>query len=267
MRNTRFARLLLSAALLSGTGCQEAVAPDQAREPREAEVEATVYSFRVRVAPEGRETIERFAIHAGRLRLPGERLRWRLIDLREHTVTFVDELAKTVERKSFEEVLTELRAASARDEGVPVARVVPGGEERQLHGQRVDLYVMTLGSGYVRRLWITREPFIHEDVFLVLLATNPPSNRNLPALRELIDLIDRIDGYPLLDQSEMTLGGVEHTIERSLIAVADQSVPAAWFELPGWAETSPTESVADRQRDASALPGRSTRAAESRPSS
>jgi hypothetical protein len=267
MRKTKPGWLLLVVVLLSGTGCQQAPAPAESPAPAEAEVEARVYSFRVRVEPEGRETIERFAIHAGRLRLPGERLRWRLIDLREHTVVFVDELAKTAERKSFEEVLADLREASARDEGVPVARVVPGGEERELHGLRVDLYVMTLGSGYVRRLWITREPFIHEDVFLLLLATNPPSNRNLPALRELIELLDRIDGYPLLDQSEMTLADVEHTIERSLIAVADQRVPAAWFELPEWAETAPTESVADRRRDASALPGRSTRAVESRPSS
>jgi hypothetical protein len=265
MRQMQLSRFLLAVILLCVAGCEEVVAPEEVRVPNGAGVEAKVYSFRVRVEPQGRDTIDRIAVHSQRLRLPGERLRWRLVDLQEHTVTFVDEIARTVERRSFAEILDDLRESATRDEGVPVARVVAGGQEQILHGQSVELYVMTLGSGYTRRLWITREPFIHEDIFLLLLATNPPSNRNLPALRELIGLFDRIDGYPLLDESAMTLSEVEHTIERTLIAVADEIVPGAWFELPDWAEAALTESLAGRRPGASDLPDRSTRAAESRP--
>lgn len=204
--------------------------------PRDGQVEATVASFRVVTSPGGSETVEKIAIHDGLIRFPDETSVWRLFDIEHATVTVVDEIDQRVERQSFDEVLVRLRAAARKDASVLIASVRPTDHTESVAGFEADQYMIEIGRGYERELWISRAVLFHSDLFPLRLATESVSDRNMPALRDVIQLFDALDGYPVIDRSRMTLDEQEYAIEKTLIAVADQRVPAAWFELPVWAE-------------------------------
>lgn len=230
------------------------------------QVSATVASFRVTANPGGAVTVEQIAVANNLIRFPGETGRWRLFDIGGGTVTVVDEINRQVERTTFDEVLDGLRSASRQASIVPAAVVRRTGEVETIADFEAERFLVAIEQGYERELWISRRPLFHSDLFLLRLATDSIPVENLPALGRVISLIDQSGGYPVLDRSGMVLDGQEYTIERSLITVTDQQVPASWFELPSWARAVLTEPRGDRPPDASPRAGRNTPAEESRPS-
>lgn len=256
---TLTAGLLLALILVSGCAEEPAPPPPAVNGP----LNATVASFRVTTSPEGSETIERIAFSDNLIRLPDEAEVWRLFDMETSTVTIVDEVGRTVEQRTFDEVLSELRAAARRGEPIPVASIQPTGRIEEIAGFAAEQFMLTVGQGYERELWISQRTLFHSDLFLLLLGTEAVPPENVPALRRMIRLLDQKEGYPVVDRSRMNLDDETYTIERVLIAVADQPVPRSWFELPEWAAT---ESPADRRPDASLPAGQNTPEAGSRPS-
>ena len=264
MRNrTAFVALAFLAALLGSCGDSPEPPPPP---PANGQVGATVASFRVVSSPGGAETVEQIAVANNLIRFPNETGRWRLFDIAAGTVTLVDEIDRKVERRTFDEVLEELRSASRGVSRVPVAAVNRTGEVETVAGFEVEPYLVTMELGYERELWISSRPLFHSDLFLLDLATDSIPADNLPSLRRVIALIDEAGGYPVVDRSRMVLDGQEYTHERSLITVAEQQVPGSWFELPPWALAVLTEPGGGRQPGASPRAGRSTPAGESRPS-
>ncbi len=225
--------LLLITSLLF-VACEEPPPPPPPPPPPGTQVQATVASFRVSTG-EGNETVERIAVSDNLVRFPNETEVWHLYDISAGTVTRVDEISREVERRSFESVLDELRTAARQTEPIPAATVQPAGEAGTFAGFEAEKFVVTIGTAYQREMWISRRTLFHSDLFLLRLAADEFPAENLPALRRVITLLDRLEGYPVHDRSTMKLDGRDYTIERTLIAVADQSVPRTWFELPAWA--------------------------------
>ncbi|MBW3670570.1 MAG: hypothetical protein KY432_02730 [Acidobacteria bacterium] len=254
------AGLLLAAVLVSG--CAEEPAPPPP--PVNGPLNATVASFRVTTGPGGTETVQRIAFSDNLIRLPDEAEMWRLFDMTTSTVTIVDEVGRKVEQRTFDEVLSEVRAAARRDDPIPVASIQPTGSVEQIAGFAAEQFMLTIGQGYERELWISQRTLFHSDLFLLLLGTDAVPPENMPSLRRMIRLLDQTDGYPVVDRSRMKLDEETYTVERVLIAVADQPVPRSWFELPPWAAV--TESPAGRRPAASLPAGQNTPEAGSRPS-
>lgn len=232
--------------------------------PANGQISATVASFRVTATPGGAETVEQIAVANNLIRFPDETGRWRLFDIEAGNVTIVDEISREVERRSFDEVLDELRSASRQASRGPVAAITGTGDIETIAGFEAERFLVTIEEGYERELWISSRPLFHSDLFLLRMATDSFPAENLPVLRRVISLIDETGGFPVLDRSRMVLDGEEYTIERSLMTVADQQVPASWFELPSWARAVLTEPPADRQPDGSPRADRNTPAGESR---
>ncbi|MDX1582886.1 MAG: hypothetical protein R3338_04725, partial [Thermoanaerobaculia bacterium] len=216
--------------------------------------------------PAGAETVDRIAVHEGRVRFPDERSIWRLLDVGARTITVVDEVNRTVTSRSFDEALEKIRKTARKATDLPVAEVAEKDEIESFAGFPAKRYDVTVGSGFEREMFVSERPLIHSDLFLLRLATDPISDENLPALRELIELFDDLDGYPVAERSRMIFDGVEYTITRQLIAVSDQSVPSSWFEIPEWTDGELTAPPADRRSGESLRPDRNAPAEESPPS-
>lgn len=261
-RQTIAIGILLSVFFLSVCGEEPAPPPPAVIGP----VDATVASFRVTTSPGGAETVERIVFRDNLIRLPDEAELWRLFDIATSTVTIIDEVDRKVEQRSFEEVLAEMHAAVRRNQPVPVASIQPTPNVDSIAGFEAQQFLVAVGQDYERELWISQRALFHTDLFLLLLATDSVPPENLPALRRMIGLLDQRDGYPVLDRARMELNGETYTIEKVLIAVADQQVPRAWFELPDWAQVALRESLADLPPGASPPADRNTPEAESRPS-
>lgn len=261
----RIALLALLSSVAVLIACNENSVPST-RQSGDHQVDATVASFRVTTSPDGVETVERIAIHDGKVRLTSERDVWHLFDLGAKTITTIDEIDQTAERVSFDRALSDLRAAAWRDEPVLIASVRTADETESVAGFDTRKYVVSVGRGYEREIYVSQRPLIHSDFFLLRLATDSVADEDLPALRSLIRLLDDLDGYPVIDRSRITLDDVEYTVERRLIAVGDQRVPGSWFELPRWATEQLTKPPAGPPPAVSPPPDRSAPAEESPPS-
>lgn len=247
--------------------CAEDPEPARPRKP-DGTVPATVASFAVVTRPQGTESVERIAVaRNGRVRLPDEKGWWRLFDIESHEVITVDEIARTVRSEDFDDVLDRLRTRARQSSDAPVLRTSRVEDNVEtVAGYRASMVRAVMGRGYEREMWVSDRTLIHSDLFLLLLATDAVQDEDLPSLRSLIELLDGLEGYPVIDRSRMELDGVEYQIERRLITVADQEVPAGWFEIPEWAEVELRALPVGRQPAASPLAGQNARGGESRSS-
>lgn len=258
----------MATALLLGfsIGCREEPEPPPPADPN-GQVVATVASFAMTTEPGGAETIHTIAFHDGRVRFGEDRNVWRLIDLEREQVTQIDEIARTVDRIDFAALLGGLREATARATDSPVATVEPTDELRDVAGFQARKYRSSVGRAIESEVWLSQRPLFHSDLYLLELATSAIADEELPASKELIDLVGRTGGYPVIIRSAMRFDGVEYRTTKTLVAVAEQTVPASWFVLPEWDDPAPvTESRDGRPPVASPRSDRNAPAGGSRPS-
>lgn len=235
-------RLLIVLALL--VACKPAQKPvDKGALPR---VPATVISIRTAIA--GQVTSHEVVIAGSRARNTAELDVWRLYDTKAGTVTFVDEIGRTIRTES----VASLRAkrsrtlAAALPAHFPAARL-SRGPARQLLGVHTEQHLVEVGA-YKRELWLGRHPAVPDDLFGMMVASDNPASPLAPMMRAADQELLRVKGFPLADRIEVPIGERSHVVERTVVSIASRQVPETMFALPrDYRDVTPKPAPAKRK--------------------
>lgn len=239
MRHERGFRLLmpLVVCLMPFVACKQA--PKQTTGPGAGpQSAATVVSIRTTIG--GKTTNNEIVIANGRARSTNEQDVWRLYDTKADTITFVDDIEKTIRVEPLKSLLqkrqkTMAAALPAHFRHAKLAR----GSTKQLLGRNAQQHVIELGA-YRRELWIATHPAIPDDLFAMMLASDAPSSPLAPMMRGVDEELLRAKGFPLADRAEVPLGNGTNVVERTVTNIATRQVPVAMLSVPsGYRDVTP----------------------------
>ncbi|HEY0139260.1 MAG TPA: hypothetical protein VGF48_00110 [Thermoanaerobaculia bacterium] len=242
-------RLIVVLAILCVT-CKRA--PEKPATPAAGagpQVRATVVTIRTTIAPADRTFEHTLVIANDRARHTGEQDSWRLYNLKERRVTFVDDVAKTHRTEPLSAMTRSRQAAlaAALPPHYPRVALRPTNETRPLLGITAKQSVIELGA-YKRQLWIGNHPAIPDELFAMMQLSDPPSSPLAPMMKNADAALSSVRGFPLLDRSEIKYGKTEHVVERTVLAVAQEDVPAALLEVPrGYEDVTPKPAPAKKK--------------------
>jgi hypothetical protein len=244
------------------TGCDPKPDAQQRRLPT---VPATVLSIRMSI-PGERASVYLVAMHDQKVRIGSEADRWRLFDLRNRSITFVDDVGRTFRTRTMADLLRDRSALMARDlpAGVPLARVEPIAGAKTVAGIPASGFRITVG-GYERELWISQRVLFSPDFLSMYLASESIGTPFAAVMRDAYRSLGTMRGFPVHDHSEMPWGEGRLVIERTVTSQEQRNVPAVWFEIPpGYRDLTPASpSPGEDRRPVSSTPrGRTAPAAE-----
>jgi hypothetical protein len=181
-------------------------------------IRATVVTIRTTLQPQNRTFTHTLVLANGHARSGDEVDAWRLFDLRNKQVIFVDDLAKTVRNVPLATLIEERRKELAKAPLHP--EFTATGAKRVLQGVTAAEHILRAG-GYDRRLWIAKHPSIPDELFAMMQAS-----ASTPAEGLL-----HVQGFPLVDHAELPYGNKKMVVERSVISIEQRDVPASWLSL------------------------------------
>lgn len=208
---------------------------------RGPQIRATVVTIRTASQPDSRSHEHTIVIAGDRARSTRERDVWRLFDLKAQTVTFVDDVGKTVRTEPMQTILSRRRATTAGPlpPHYPRPRLIGGGETREMHGVPAELAVITSGS-YRRDLWLAEHPKIPRGLFSMMYASDAPTSPLAPMMRAVDEAIIGLPGFPLLDRTEVPYSGQRLIVERNVVSIAERDVPESLLQIPsGYLDLTP----------------------------
>jgi hypothetical protein len=211
-------------------------APSQGGPPATAgpSVPAKVLIVRESSHPPTRAFLHKILVAGPKVRLGSEKDQWRLFDVQQRTVTWVDDIAGTYRTIGLDE-LVRSRERQLR-EPIPAAGVRPvaveeTGEAVEIAGIRARRIAMELG-GYRRDVWISEEPLVSPVFLKMLVASEPISEQWAGVIRDAqLELMAR-EGFPIWDRSRLAWEGGELLFQRKLVKVEMREVPAQWVAIP-----------------------------------
>jgi hypothetical protein len=165
----------------------------------EPTVPATVITIQTVLQPQGRMLKHSIFIANGRARSDDELDRWRLFDLDQNSITYVDDVTKTYYN-------TPLTAA-------PAQQVIPTGAKRIVQGVEASQFLIRMG-GYQRQLWIGSPQSIPPQLFGMM-------NPEFATLR----------GFPLLDHAELPYGKSKLVVDRNVVKIEQRNVPLSLLNV------------------------------------
>jgi len=227
--------LLLVAFCLA---CKPAQQQQQPAKPSAAgpQVRATVVTIRTTV---GEKTHDSTLLIAGnRVRHTGEQDLWRLYDTKADTVTFVDDVERTIRTEPLDAIAARRRTANAAaiPPQFPRARLVRTNETKPLHGATARAAVIESGT-YRRELWLAEHPAIPRGLFAMMHVSDAPSSPLAPMMSAVDQALANERGFPLVDRA--TLGG-KVIVERTVTGIVQREVPDVLLALPkDYKDTTP----------------------------
>ena len=233
---SRTALLLLAAICVA---CKPDAAKPAAAKPAAAgpQIQATVVTIRTALQPENRTHTRTIVIANDRARDTGEQDTWRLYDTKADTVTFVDDIAKTVRTEPLKSLLQKRRAvtAAALPSHYPRVRLLRPGTKKQLQGVSAEAVAIETGT-YKRELWIAEHPSIPRGLFAMMHASEPQTSPLAPMMRAVDEALLTTRGFPLADRA--AVGNV--VVDRSVVSIAKQALPQALLAIPkGYRDLTP----------------------------
>ena len=232
----------------------------------EPQIAATVITMQTVVQPANTTFTRRIVIANNRARDMADVDHWRLIDLDQNSVTFVDDITKTFRTESIRSLVQNRRAADAGrapDHG-PRIEFVSTGAKRVLQGVTATQALVRAGA-YARELWIGEHPAVPPNLFAVLYVSEPMSSSFAPAMKAVDEAMIAMHGLPLADHAELPYGKSKLIVDRTVTGIEQRNVPQSWLTLPA-AYTAVTEPGAGRPPASSRPPNQKTPGAESRSS-
>jgi hypothetical protein len=241
--------IVIAAAAAIYASCKPGATPP-ALPDQVPKIRATVVTIRTTLQPQNKTFTHTLVIAEGRARSGDEVDTWRLYDLRNKQVTFVDDLAKTYRNVPMATLIADRHAALARPlpDAAPRAEFVATGATRVLQAVPAAEHLIKLG-GYERRLWIAKHPSLPSELFAMTQASLPASSPLAGVGREADEALMAVQGFPLVDHAELPFGNQKLVMDRSVVRIEQRDVPESWLVV-GKGYTEIKEPVA-RPRSAS----------------
>lgn len=230
----------LALVLLVCVACKPAPPKPAAKPAAGPQVRATVVTIRTTIQPGNHTHVQSLVIAGDRARFTGEIDSWRLFDTKAKTVTYVDDIAKTVRTEPLSSIVKKRHEALAGElpPHFPKARLTNGGR-KAMHGVTAEQSVLQLGA-YKRELWIADHPAIPDDLFAMMHASDGPSSPLAPMLRAADEALLRTKGFPLVDHAELPYGKDKSVVDRTVIGIGQREVPEALVTPPrGYEDVTP----------------------------
>jgi len=218
------------------------------------------------VQPSNKTFTKQIVIADGRARDMSDADTWRLIDLQQNTVTFVDDVTKTYRTESIRSLVQKRRAA---DDGrppdhAPAVQFTSTGAKRVLQGVTAVQSVIRAG-GYQRELWVADHPAVPSNLFAVLYVSESFPSPFAPIMRSVDEAMIAMHGLPLADHAELPYGKSKMIVDRTVVKIDQRNVPQSWLNISP-AYKAITEPAAGPPPASSPPRSRKTPAAESRSS-
>lgn len=191
------------------------------------QVRATVVTIRTTTQPAKQTTTHTIVIAGDLARSTDELDTWRLFDVKKETVTYVDDVAKTIRTEPFKASVPQ----SSLPAYLPRATWEPTGEKRAILGVNAEQSLIRAGA-YRRELWIAQHRAIPDRLFAMLQLSDPPRHELAPMMHAVQHAIASTRGFPLLDRTELPYGNAKFVVERTVVGIAEKEVPKAMFEVP-----------------------------------
>ena len=228
-------RLTALSALLLVIACKPAPAPRQA--PAAAKVPQTraiVVTIQTTIEPGKKTTSHTLVIAGGRARSSDELDSWRLFDLTNAQVTFVNDVEKTFRSVPLAQLEKDLRGAL--DDPVPAdlprAQIAATNARRAIAGVTAAQSVVKLG-GYTHELWIGQHPLIPPRLYAMMLASESPSSPLIPVMKSVDDALLKVNGFPLAEHSEFVYGNKKMTVDKVVTSIEQRDVPQSMLNVRG----------------------------------
>ena len=235
---SRLALLLLIALCIA---CKPAAPQPAAKKPVGPTVRATVVTIRTTMKPEARTQTRTLVIAGDRARDTGEQDVWRLFDTKANTVTFVDEIARTVRTEPLNTIIAQRRALTANGlpSHYPRVSVLRPGTKRPMQGVTAELMVIE-SNAYKRELWLGEHPAIPRGLFAMMYASDPPTLPLAPMMRAVDEALIDTRGFPLADRAEVPVSNDTLIVDRTVIGIATRDVAESLVVIPkGYRDVSP----------------------------
>jgi len=223
--------LLLSIAV--SFGCQSEAPLPVAKKPVGPTVRATVVTIRTTMKPEARTQTRTLVIAGDKARDTGEHDVWRLFDTKANTVTFVDEIAKTVRTEPLKTIIAQRRTimTNGLPSHYPRVRLERPGTKRPMQGVTAELMVIESGA-YKRELWLGEHPAIPRGLFAMMYASDPPTLPLAPMVRAVDEALIETRGFPLADHAEVPVSKDTLIVDRMVVGIAVRNVPQSLVTIP-----------------------------------
>lgn len=223
--------IAIAAAAAVYAACKPGPVPP-ARPDQVPKIRATVVTIRTTLQPQNRTFTHTLVIADGRARSGDEVDAWRLFDLRNKQVTFVDDLAKTYRNVPLATLIAERRKELARPmpSGTPRAEFAATGAKRVLHTVPAAEHLIRLG-GYQRRLWIAKHPALPDELFAMTQASLAASSPLAGVARAADEALMAVRGFPLVDHAELPFGNEKLVVDRSVVKIEQREVPKSWLAI------------------------------------
>jgi hypothetical protein len=204
-------------------------------------VRATVVTIRTTTKPEERTFTQTLVIAGDRARDTTEQDVWRLYDTKENTVTFVDDIAKTIRTQPLQTLMAQRRAAmkTALPPHYPRARLVRAGTKKSMQGVSAELLAIETGA-YKRELWLGEHASIPRGLFAMMHASTPATTPLAPMMAAIDEALLTARGFPLADRTEVPVAKNTLIVDRQVTSIAQKDVPQDVLSTPkGYRDLTP----------------------------
>lgn len=221
----------IAAAVLLCVSCQKPAPVTQ--KTGEPQMRATVVTVQTTLQPENRTITHRIVLAGDKVRSMDEVDKWRLIDLKQNTVTFVDEISKTYRTESIQSLVIKRRRALTRPLGdtIEPAQFVTTAAERVIHGLPAKQSLIRAGA-YQRELWFASHPALPANLFAALYATEPLTSPLAPMMKDVEEALFAMRGFPLADHAELPYGKSKMVVDRNVMKVETTDVAQSTLRVP-----------------------------------
>jgi hypothetical protein len=241
-------RRLFILAVAVCISCKQQAPPKPGTRAAVPQVQATVVTIRTTVEPAKKTYTHSLIIAGERARHTGELDAWRFYDTKADTITYVDDVKKTIRVEKLEDAQRRRRTAlaAALPPHYPRLRLAATATKKPLHGATATQNVIE-GNGYRRELWLAEHPAIPPGLFGMMQASERPSSPLAPMMRAVDEALMAARGFPLEDRSEITYGDQKMVVERAVVSIQKRNVPAAAVSLPrGYEDITPKPAPAKK---------------------
>jgi hypothetical protein len=220
--------------LIAFIACKPAPPPVKppAAAPRVPRTRATVVTIQTTIQPGNRTTSHTLVIGGGRARSGDELDSWRLFDLTNNRVTFVNDVERTYRTVSNEQLVKDRRGAldDPLPADLPHAQISATSATKTLQGVPATESVVKLG-GYTHQLWIGQHPLIPPRLYAMIVASEPPSSPLVPVMKNVDEALMKVSGFPLAEHSELVFGNKKMIVDKQVMSIVQRDVPVWWLNV------------------------------------